>query len=372
MPTSAKTKPKTSKSAAAASPPNKSPARSKSPSPKKDQSKKDQSKKDLAKKDPVPAPKKSQVKGATAASAPTKDAPAKSKPAKKGSPARASTPATEAKPAAKMSSPVGKDKMAQATTSKSTKSKPAKKPDGAKVAPAADKPAPKKSPPAKTAPTKTASTKTTEKPTKPAKADKASGTSEQKPAPKAAKEQHETKPHKKAAAPRFRTFFAHNDDGAAAAKKLAAAAGLTKLKDEGKRIAAEPAEKRLTKSPLSKKERDHYKEILMLKRAQLVGDVTTMETEALTGGGSGSLSSLPQHMADAGSDTYDQSLNLDLAAGQRKLLREIDGALARIADNTFGICEYLGTPISPERLENTPWARYSIEGAREMEHQGLL
>ena len=174
------------------------------------------------------------------------------------------------------------------------------------------------------------------------------------------------------AAPRFRSVFASSDDGAAAAQKLAAAAGLTKLKDQGKRIAAAPAEKRLTKSPLNKRQRDHYKQILLTKRAQLVGDVTNMETEALTGGGSGSLSSLPQHMADAGSDTYDQSLNLDLAAGQRKLLKEIDDALVRIADNTFGICEYLGTPISDERLENTPWARYSIEGAREMEHQGLL
>lgn len=98
-----------------------------------------------------------------------------------------------------------------------------------------------------------------------------------------------------------------------------------------------------------------------------------METEALTGGGSGALSSLPQHMADAGSDTYDQSLNLDLAAGQRKLLIEIDDALARIANNTFGICEDLGIPISAERLENTPWARCSIEGALEREHrEGLL
>ncbi|MCA9294167.1 MAG: TraR/DksA family transcriptional regulator [Phycisphaerales bacterium] len=253
--------------------------------------------------------------------------------------------------------------MASTTTKKTTTKKTSKKA-------AAPKPTKKKTSTTKDttkkAPTKKAPAKSSKS------APKSSKSTSAKTSTKSAKEPKAKPEPKKPAAPRFRTFFSSADDGAAAAKKLAAAAGLTKLKDEGKRIAAAPAEKRLTKSPLSKKERDHYKEILLLKRAQLVGDVTNMETEALTGGGSGSLSSLPQHMADAGSDTYDQSLNLDLAAGQRKLLREIDDALGRIADNTFGICEYLGVQINAERLENTPWARYSIEGAREMEHLGLL
>jgi RNA polymerase-binding transcription factor DksA len=106
--------------------------------------------------------------------------------------------------------------------------------------------------------------------------------------------------------------------------------------------------------------------MLLEKRAQLVGDVTSMEKEAL-GGDGGSLSHLPQHMADQGSDTFEQSLNLDLAASQRGLLREIDDALDRIVKNTYGICELLGKPIKIERLRNTPWARFSIEAARQLE-----
>src|SRR5690606_37373601 len=93
----------------------------------------------------------------------------------------------------------------------------------------------------------------------------------------------------------------------------------------------------------------------------------SMESEALSGG-SGSLSHLPQHMADQGSDTYDQSLALDLAASQRSLLREIDDAIERIDNGTYGICEMLGKPISAERLEHTPWARFSIEAARRIEN----
>jgi len=155
-----------------------------------------------------------------------------------------------------------------------------------------------------------------------------------------------------------------------AASRLAAAAGLRPLHERQTTAASTEEYKRLTKTPFRKRELDKFKEILRLKRAQVTGDVNDMETEALIGRGSGSLSKLPQHMADAGSDTYDQTLNLDLAAGQRKLLKEIDDALARIENKTYGICELLGKPISKERLENTPWARYSIEAARRKEMLG--
>jgi RNA polymerase-binding protein DksA len=154
--------------------------------------------------------------------------------------------------------------------------------------------------------------------------------------------------------------------GRAAAAKLAAAAGLHPIRDSVNGDREEVAYTRLTKSPFGKKELRHFREILIDKRRQLVGDVTSMETEALSGG-SGSLSHLPQHMADQGSDTYDQSLALDLAASQRTLLKEIDDAIERIDTGVYGICESLGKPISAERLEHTPWARFSIEAARQLE-----
>jgi RNA polymerase-binding transcription factor DksA len=101
-----------------------------------------------------------------------------------------------------------------------------------------------------------------------------------------------------------------------------------------------------------------------------VGDVSSMEEEALGSGGSGSLSHLPQHMADQGSDTFDQSLNLDLAASQRSFLKEIDDALDRIDNGTFGICEMLGKAIKIDRLKHAPWARYCIDAARQLEMPG--
>ncbi len=124
------------------------------------------------------------------------------------------------------------------------------------------------------------------------------------------------------------------------------------------------------KSPLQKKDLERFRAILVKKRAQLVGDVSQMENEALQGQ-SGSLSNLPQHMAEQGSDTYDQSLALDLAAADRKMIKEIDDAIKRIDQGTYGVCELSGKPIKMERLEELPWARYTIEAARELERRSM-
>lgn len=122
------------------------------------------------------------------------------------------------------------------------------------------------------------------------------------------------------------------------------------------------------KSPFTKRQLDKYRSILLAKRAELVGDIGNMETQALRGQ-SGSLSHTPQHIAEQGSETYEQSLALDLAAADRQLLREIEAALQRINDGSYGVCEMTGKPINPERLEELPWARYSIEAAREIERR---
>ena len=128
-----------------------------------------------------------------------------------------------------------------------------------------------------------------------------------------------------------------------------------------------PMEERI-KTKFNKRELEQYRQILLRKRAELVGDISHMEDEALRQG-SGSLSHVPQHMAEQGTDTYEQGLSLDLAAVDRNLLREIDDALKRIAQGTYGICERTGNPIKSERLQEIPWARYSIEAAREMERR---
>lgn len=127
----------------------------------------------------------------------------------------------------------------------------------------------------------------------------------------------------------------------------------------------------LKTSPYDAATIERFRQILLQKRQELVGAVSHLEQEALRSG-SGSLSHLPQHLAEQGSDTYEQSLSLDIAEADRKLIREIDDALRRIDEGRFGICEKTGKPIPLERLEELPWARYSIEAARERERYSNL
>ncbi len=131
-------------------------------------------------------------------------------------------------------------------------------------------------------------------------------------------------------------------------------------------VVAEDVPRPKAKTPFGKKELERFRQILLKKRAELVGDVRGMEADALQND-AGSLSNVPSHLAEQGSDASDQALSLDLAAADRKLIREIDAALKRIEDGTYGVCELSGEPIKLERLEELPWARYSIEAARELE-----
>jgi len=126
----------------------------------------------------------------------------------------------------------------------------------------------------------------------------------------------------------------------------------------------------VVKTNLSPEQLEEFKQLLLKKRQQLVGDITGMENEALRAG-SGSLSNMPSHLAEQGSEAYDQSLSLNLAAADRKLLREIDDALKRIEEGTYGICELSLKPIKIERLRELPWARHSMEAARELERMSM-
>ncbi len=128
------------------------------------------------------------------------------------------------------------------------------------------------------------------------------------------------------------------------------------------------------KRGLTAADREHFKQILLQKRRQILRNVNEFEDEALKKSrldASGDLSSMPIHMADIGTDNYEQEFALGLMDSERKLLREIDDALGRIEKKSYGICEGTGKPIPKARLEAKPWARHNVEHARMLE-QGLV
>ncbi len=123
------------------------------------------------------------------------------------------------------------------------------------------------------------------------------------------------------------------------------------------------------KTKLSKKELDEYRLLLHAKRRQLIGMLNGMEDEALRSS-DGSLTGVPVHMADMGSDVYEQDFTLGMAETERAIVNEIDAALQRIEDKTFGVCQMTGKPIAKARLDAKPWAKYTIEAERIIEANG--
>ncbi len=131
-------------------------------------------------------------------------------------------------------------------------------------------------------------------------------------------------------------------------------------------------EMKIPKTKLTDKQLKTFRELLLEKRRELLGDVRMLTRDALgkpRQESSGDLSNVPIHMADIGSDNWEQDFTIGLIANERQLVREIDEALARIEDRTYGVC--LGTlkRISVVRLRAKPWAKYSIEYARQLEQR---
>lgn len=130
-----------------------------------------------------------------------------------------------------------------------------------------------------------------------------------------------------------------------------------------------PAQLRRIKTGLAAKDLRYFRQLLLGRRAEIIGDVQGLE--AARSGNAGEISHMPLHMADVGSDNYEQEFMLGLMESERKIILQIDEALMRIQDKTYGVCLETAVPIGRPRLEAKPWAKYCIEVARERERFGL-
>jgi RNA polymerase-binding protein DksA len=75
------------------------------------------------------------------------------------------------------------------------------------------------------------------------------------------------------------------------------------------------------------------------------------------------------HLADTATETYDRELDYTLEENSEHVLADINAALKRIEDGTYGICMNCGTQIPEERLEARPWATLCIDCQREQERR---
>jgi len=150
--------------------------------------------------------------------------------------------------------------------------------------------------------------------------------------------------------------------------RMIASNGLVKKKRRSK-VAAEAKEKKSLslKTTLTAKQLREFRDKLMKYRMQLLSDLGSIEKEALIV--HSDTSHMPIHMADAGSDAYDQDLKLGMAASERRRIRDIEAALVRIKKKTYGVCHLTGEKIPDARLKAKPWAMYTKESAEKFERR---
>ena len=114
----------------------------------------------------------------------------------------------------------------------------------------------------------------------------------------------------------------------------------------------------------------HFRGILEEERQRVVDAISYLheetpgsladETEEITGAGD-------NHLGETATATLDREIDYSLEENSEQVLRSIDGALQRIANGTFGICETCGQRISEERLEAIPYATQCIDCRRKGE-----
>jgi RNA polymerase-binding transcription factor DksA len=121
---------------------------------------------------------------------------------------------------------------------------------------------------------------------------------------------------------------------------------------------------------MTKAELDSFRQTLLSLRSRLSGDVSHLADEALRamgGEASGSLSNAPLHMADLGTDNFEQEFTLSLLQNQEQALQEITLALDRIERGTYGRCEECQSPIPKARLQALPHTRHCVACARKLQ-----
>jgi DnaK suppressor protein len=116
-------------------------------------------------------------------------------------------------------------------------------------------------------------------------------------------------------------------------------------------------------------ELDGFRNVLLTLRARLRGDLDQMTDEALRRKpeSSGNLSNVPLHMADVGTENYDQEFTLGLIENEQGTLELVQAALNRLDAGTYGKCLECGEPIGRQRLQYLPYVKCCIQCARKQE-----
>lgn len=120
---------------------------------------------------------------------------------------------------------------------------------------------------------------------------------------------------------------------------------------------------------MKKADMEGYKQRLVDLRARLRGDVTAMANSALHGAGdeNGGASSMPIHMAELGSENFEQEFTLSIMETEEDTLEAIDAAIERVNQGVYGKCVTCGGVIPKTRLNALPYTPMCVRCAEQEE-----
>jgi RNA polymerase-binding protein DksA len=116
---------------------------------------------------------------------------------------------------------------------------------------------------------------------------------------------------------------------------------------------------------------DRFRGALLEERARVMAAIQNLHDEnpGTLSEDAGEETAYDNHLADTATETYDRELDYTLEENSGHVLGEIDAALKRIEEDTYGICTNCGKPIAVERLEALPWATLCIGCKRDGERR---
>ena len=126
---------------------------------------------------------------------------------------------------------------------------------------------------------------------------------------------------------------------------------------------------RSKKNPLTKKEMNEFKKVLLAERDRLTQGLRNMDIGSRKEAELRETSADPDKSSEVGTEMNQLETQIVLAGNESGLLDEINDALQRIEDGTYGICEGTGEPIPKKRLEAFPAARYSVAYQSKLEKE---
>ncbi len=111
-----------------------------------------------------------------------------------------------------------------------------------------------------------------------------------------------------------------------------------------------------------------YKDLMSL-RASLKGALGERSSETIGASARESSGELSLNSSDAGTETFDRDVALSMVASEQEALEEVEDAIDRIFDGTYGICQETKKPIKKTRLKVVPFTRFSLEGQNQFEQR---